>query len=434
MSVAIASMGAVAFGYHLGVVNGPLEALATDLGFGGNASLQGLVVSTLLAGAACGSLGGSGIADSLGRRKAFLLTTLPLLVGPVLSAGATNLAAMLLGRAIAGVGIGLSSALVPIYISEVSPTALRGTLGSLNQLMICMGILGALLVNVALPVSAWRSMFWLAAAPAALLGVGMVLCPESPRWLAARARRKEAQEAGEKLWGAAAQEELGGDASGDDEGGGKGDASWGEALASRTVRIGCALFLLQQFSGINAIVYFSSSVFQTAGIESGSLASAAVGACNVLGTVVAAGLMDRAGRKQLISLSFTGMGLSMLAMAGGMWLPGLSALTGAIALLGTLSYILCFAIGAGPVPALLIPEITGARIRGRAMSMAMATHWVCNFLVGQAFLGAVRTFGVPLVYLFFAGVCFATVAFVGRSLVETKGRSLEEIERDMAGM
>ncbi|GAB4818024.1 hypothetical protein N2152v2_005070 [Parachlorella kessleri] len=426
-------MGAFAFGYHLGVVNGPLDAIALDLGFARDASLQGLVVSSLLAGAAAGSLGGSGLGDTLGRRKAFLLTSLPLLLGPALSAGASTLAAMLAGRILAGIGIGLSSALVPVYISEVSPTHLRGALGSVNQLLICVGILAALVANVVLPAASWRTMFWLAALPGALLGLGMLLAPESPRWLASHAKRKEAQEAGQQLWGPAVTSELGEEK--ELVGGGsprKADASWGEALGSRTALVGCALFLLQQFSGINAIVYFSSSVFERAGIQSGALASAAVGACNVLGTVVAAGLMDKAGRKQLMTVSFGGMGASMLAMAAGMWLPGLASLTGTIALLGTLSYILCFAVGAGPVPALLIPEITGARIRGRAVSLAMATHWVCNFLIGQVFLGAVASFGVPAVYTFFAAVCFATVAFVKRSIVETKGRSLEEIEKDMA--
>lgn len=118
-AVAVASCGAFSFGYHLGVVNGPLGAIATDLGFASNAGLQGLVVSSSLAGAAVGSLGGAGLADSLGRRKAFLLDSIPLLAGALLCASATGLASMLAGRALVGIGIGLSSALVPLYISEV---------------------------------------------------------------------------------------------------------------------------------------------------------------------------------------------------------------------------------------------------------------------------------------------------------------------------
>ncbi|KAI7836406.1 hypothetical protein COHA_009737 [Chlorella ohadii] len=430
LCVAAASMGAFSFGYALGVVNGPLGALSSSLGFGGDAFRQGLVVSSVLAGAAVGSVAGSGLADSLGRKKAFLLDSIPMLAGALVCASAQGLAGMIAGRLLTGIGIGLSSALVPLYISEISPTHLRGTLGSINQLMICVGILAALLVNVALPATQWRTMFALAALPAALLGLGMLVCPESPTWLQLKGRRREAADIGEKLWGEeAAAAQLG--AAKQSEGG-AGEPSWGEVLSSRAARIGVMLFLFQQFSGINAIVYFSSSVFEKAGIQSGALASAAVGATNVLGTVVAAGLMDKAGRKQLMTLSFAGMGLSMLGMAAGLALPFLSGMTGAIALVGTLSYTLCFALGAGPVPGLLVPEITAARIRGRAVSLAMVTHWVCNFAIGQLFLSAVGAFGVPAVYLFFAAVCFACVAWVGRAVVETKGRSLEEIELAMA--
>ncbi|PSC75514.1 Plastidic glucose transporter 4 [Micractinium conductrix] len=431
LCVAVASCGALAFGYHLGVVNGPLEEMAAQLGFGGSALLQGMVVSSLLAGAAVGSLAGASLADSLGRRRAFLLDAVPMLAGPLLSAAATGLAGMLAGRVLTGVGIGLSSALVPLYISEISPTHARGTLGSINQLMICVGILAALLVNVALPATAWRSMFAIAAAPAALLGLGFLFCPESPAWLELQGQRREAAAVAEQLWGPEGSAQLGGGKH-DEEGAAM--PSWGEVLASKGAVVGALIFVFQQFSGINAIVYYSSAVFEKAGVQSGALASAAVGATNVLGTVVAAGLMDRAGRKQLISWSFAGMGVSMLAMAGGLSLPFLSGMTGGIALVGTLAYILSFALGAGPVPGLLVPEITGARIRGRAVSLAMVTHWVCNFAIGQLFLAAVSAFGVSTVYLFFAAVCFACVAFVGKAVVETKGRSLQEIELAMAAV
>jgi MFS family permease len=171
-AVGVACCGAFAFGYHLGVVNGPLDAIAKELGFAGNKALQGLVVSSTLIGAAAGSLVGGGFADALGRRASFMLCALPMLVGPLLSATATSLNPMVAGRFLAGVAIGLSSALVPLYISEVAPTKSRGTLGSLNQLMICLGILGALVVNVALPIDAWRNMFMLAVAPAVVLFVG----------------------------------------------------------------------------------------------------------------------------------------------------------------------------------------------------------------------------------------------------------------------
>ncbi|KAK9825443.1 hypothetical protein WJX81_000012 [Elliptochloris bilobata] len=429
-AVVIASFGALAFGYHLGVVNGPLDAIAADLGFAGNAGLQGAVVSSLLAGAAVGSLGGSGLADTFGRRTTLLLDALPMAAGALLSATATGLQAMIAGRFLAGIGIGLSSALVPLYISEVAPDRVRGALGSINQLVICVGIVAALVVNVVVPAQSWRSMFMLATVPAAALGLGMLTAPESPVWLASKGRAAEADGAARRLWGPAAAGQL---ADTTAAGGSSRAAPVGlsELLGSRSVRVGMTLFLLQQASGINAIVYFSSSVFEQAGIASAALASAAVGMSNVVGTVVAASLMDRAGRKQLLTLSFSGMGLSMLIMAVGLGLPSLAPYAGPVALVGTLAYIVSFALGAGPVPGLLVPEITPTRLRGKAVSASLATHWVVNLALGQLFLPALGAFGVSAVYLFFAGVCAATVAFTGSQVVETKGLSLEEIEYAM---
>lgn len=433
LAVAVASCGAFAFGYHLGVLNGPLGTIAADLGFAESASLQGLVISSSLAGAAVGSLGGSGLADALGRRKAFFLDCIPLLAGALICSMATGISSIILGRTIIGLGIGLSSALVPLYISEVAPTHLRGALGSINQLMICIGILAALLVNVFIPATSWRTMFLIAAVPAVLLGVGMGFSPESPSWLSLMGQTEEAEDVALKLWGPDGPSQLGG--AGENamlKATENARISWQEVISNKGTRIGVVMFLLQQFSGINAIVFFSSSVFASAGITSDALASAAVGLINVIGTVGAASFMDRAGRKQLLKLSFTGMGLSMLIMSLGLALPSLAPIAGAIALLGTLVYVLCFAAGAGPVPGLLVPEITGDRIRGTAVALAMGSHWVCNFFVGQMFLPAVSMFGVAGVYTFFAVVCALAVIFVSKQVVETKGKSLKEIEIEMS--
>jgi sugar porter (SP) family MFS transporter len=430
-AVAVASCGAFAFGYHLGVLNGPLERIAADLGFEGNANLQGLVISSSLAGAAVGSLGGSGLADALGRRKAFFLDCVPLLLGALLCSTATGSSSIILGRAIIGLGIGLSSALVPLYISEIAPTNLRGALGSINQLMICIGILAALIVNVFIPASSWRAMFVLSALPATLLAVGMAFCPESPSWLSLQGESHAAEAVATKLWGEGGASQLGHTGVSEMLQSRERSPSWADAFQSKGAKIGVVMFLLQQFSGINAIVYFSSSVFASAGISSGALASAAVGLINVIGTVGAASLMDRAGRKELLRLSFSGMGLCMFAMALGLALPSLAPISGSIALFGTLAYVLCFAAGAGPVPGLLVPEITGDRIRGTAVALAMGSHWVCNFFVGQLFLPAVSAFGVAGVYMFFAFVCLLAVAFVNSQVVETKGKSLKEIEAAM---
>lgn len=301
--------------------------------------------------------------------------------------------------------------------------------------MICIGILAALVVNVFVPSTAWRSMFFLSVIPASILAVGMIFCPETPSWLSMKGERRAAEAVATKIWGVDGISQLSSPSTDETEALDSTDTSkptWKEVLSNKGTQIGVIMFLLQQFSGINAIVYFSSSVFAAAGIASGSLASAAVGLINVLGTIGAASLMEKAGRKQLLKLSFTGMGLSMLLMALGLAVPSLAGVSGPIALIGTLAYVLSFAVGAGPVPGLLVPEITGDRIRGTAVALAMGSHWVCNFCVGQLFLQAVDTFGVAGVYAFFAVICALTVMFVSKEVVETKGKSFKDIELALA--
>ncbi|GLC50831.1 hypothetical protein PLESTB_000436800 [Pleodorina starrii] len=453
LAVAVACAGSFAFGFNLSVINGPLETIASDLGIAGDKALMGLVVSSTLAGAALGSLAGGGVADSLGRRGSFLLAALPMMVGPLLSAAASDIGLMAVGRFLTGAAIGLSSALVPTYISEVAPTRIRGTLGTLNQLTICLGILGALLVNVVLPGGQWRAMFQLAAIPAALLGLGMLLGPESPRWLASRHRDQEAEQAARRLWGPRGPEELdasrpaaisaasantGRAAAADVDAHSPGIAvaqHGGLALlsgpAARPLLIGVMLFAFQQFAGINALVYFSSSVFRQAGVSSDALASAAVGATNVLGTIVAAGLMESAGRKQLLANSFVGQAAAMFAMAAGFSLPSLQPHAGSIAVVGTLAYILAFALGAGPVPATIVPELNPLSTRGKAVSAAFVSHWICNVVVGQTFMSAVQTYGLAPVYTFFGIVALAGAFYVRSQVPETKGKTLEQIEAEL---
>jgi len=431
-SVAVACCGAFAFGYHLGVVNGPLEVIARDLGFAGNKAMEGMVVSTTLAGAAIGSLTGGGLADALGRRKAFLMAAVPMLVGPLLCAWATDFNTLAAGRALTGVAIGLSSSLVPTYISEIAPTSLRGALGAVNQLIICVGILGVLLVNVAFPATQWRSFFMLGAIPAGLLALGMLLSPESPRWLQSQGAAASAEAAARRLWGPAAAAELG-TAPG---AGGKPEPEVGVAdmlgpRFRRGVFIGIILFAIQQFAGINALVYFSTSVFRQAGVTSDTLASAAVGATNVIGTIIAASIIERAGRKQLLINSYLGQAAAMFVMAAGFTLPALKDLSAPIAVCGTLAYILAFALGAGPVTGLFVPELNSSKIRGRAVAAAMTSHWVCNVAVGQTFISAVSNYGLATVYSFFGAVALLGALYVSTKVPETKGKSFEQIEAEL---
>ncbi|OWM64424.1 hypothetical protein CDL15_Pgr020391 [Punica granatum] len=429
--VGVACLGAILFGYHLGVVNGALEYLARDLGIAENTVLQGI---TLLAGATVGSFTGGALADKFGRTRTFQLDAIPLAIGAFLCATAQSVQTMIIGRLLAGIGIGISSAIVPLYISEISPTEIRGALGSVNQLFICIGILAALVAG--LPLSGnplwWRTMFGIAVVPSVLLAIGMIFSPESPRWLFQRGKIVEAEKAIKTLCGKERVAEVMQDLTASCQGNVEPEVGWFDLFSSRywkVVSVGAALFLFQQLAGINAVVYYSTSVFRSAGIESDVAASALVGTANVLGTTVASSLMDRQGRKSLLLISFGGMAASMLLLSLSFTWNVLAPYAGSLAVIGTVLYVLSFSLGAGPVPALLLPEIFASRIRAKAVSLSLGMHWISNFVIGLWFLSVVNKFGISSVYLGFASVCLLAVLYIAGNVVETKGRSLEEIER-----
>ncbi|CAM8997944.1 unnamed protein product [Rhodiola kirilowii] len=431
--VGVACLGAALFGYHLGVVNGALEYLAKDLGIAENTVLQGWIVSASLAGATVGSFTGGTLADKFGRTRTFQLDAIPLAVGAFLCASAQNVQTMIIGRLLAGVGIGISSAIVPLYISEISPTEIRGTLGSVNQLFICIGILGALVAG--LPLSGnplwWRTMFALAVVPSILLAIGMAFSPESPRWLFQQGKIAQAEKAIKTLYGKERVADIMQDLTTASQGSKEPEAGWFDLFSKRywkVVSVGAALFLFQQFAGINAVVYYSTAVFRSAGIASDVAASALVGAANVFGTMIASSLMDRQGRKSLLITSFSGMAASMLLLSLSFTWKALAPYSAPLSVIGTVLYVLSFSLGAGPVPALLLPEILSSRIRAKAVSLALGTHWVANFAIGLYFLSVVNKFGISAVYLGFSTVCVLAVLYIAANVVETKGRSLEEIE------
>ncbi|KAL1536925.1 plastidic glucose transporter 4-like [Salvia divinorum] len=432
--VGIACLGAFLFGYHLGVVNGALEYLAKDLGIAENTVLQGWIVSTLLAGATVGSFTGGSLADKFGRTKTFILDAVPLAVGAFLCATAQNIETMIIGRLLAGIGIGVSSAIVPLYISEISPTEIRGTLGSVNQLFICIGILAALVAGLPLAGNPlwWRSMFGVALIPSVLLALGMAFSPESPRWLYQQGRISDAEVSIKRLYGKERVAEVMRDLDAAGQGSTEQEAGWFDLFSSRywkIVSVGVALFLFQQLAGINAVVYYSTSVFRSAGITSDVAASALVGAANVFGSTVASSLMDKQGRKSLLLTSFAGMAASMLLLSLSFTWKALAPYSGTLAVLGTVLYVLSFSLGAGPVPALLLPEIFSSRIRAKAVALSLGMHWISNFVIGLYFLSVVTKFGISTVYLGFASVCLLAVMYISGHVVETKGLSLEEIER-----
>ncbi|KAI8558251.1 hypothetical protein RHMOL_Rhmol04G0076000 [Rhododendron molle] len=289
----------------------------------------------------------------------------------------------------------------------------------------------------------WRTILYLASVPGFILTLGMQFAVDSPRWLCKAGRLEDAQKVIRDLWGPShidkAIEEFQSviRSDGDDL-----ESRWLELLEkphSRAAFIGGALFVLQQFAGINGVLYFSSLTFQDVGITSGALASLYIGLTNFAGALCALYLMDKQGRKRLLVGSYFGMAISMFLVVYSITSPLDEELGHNLSILGTILYIFMFAIGAGPVTGLVIPEISSSRTRGKIMSFSFSVHWVynhkrfkvCNFLVGLFFLELVEKLGVAPVYASFGAVSLLAAAFAYYFIVETKGRSLEEIEMSL---
>ncbi|XP_051118226.1 probable plastidic glucose transporter 1 isoform X2 [Andrographis paniculata] len=425
------------FGYHIGVMNGPIVSIAKELGFEGNSFLEGLVVSIFIGGAFIGSMSCGFLVDKLGCRRTFQIDTIPLILGSIISAQAHSLDEILYGRFLVGLGIGVNTVLVPIYVSEVAPTKYRGFFGTFSQIGTCLGII----VSLSLAISSendphwWRTMLYIASTPGFVIALGMQFAVDSPRWLCKAGRIDDAKEVISNLWGTSevdtAVEEFQSVIRND---GADLDSSWLELLEephSRVALIGGALFVLQQFAGINGVLYFSSLTFKDVGISSSALASLFVGFTNLAGALCASYLMDKQGRQVLLIGSYLGMAVAMIVIASAISFNIDSDISSGLSILGTTMYIFSFAIGAGPVTGLVIPELSSSRTRGKIMAFSFCVHWVFNFLVGLYFLELVEKFGVAPVYAGFGGVSLLAAVFAYFFVVETKGRSLEEIEMSL---
>ncbi|MBA0779380.1 hypothetical protein Gotri_003636 [Gossypium trilobum] len=369
--VLVATLSSFLYGYHLGVVNETLESISRDLGFHGNTMAEG--------GAFVGSLFSGLIADGVGRRRALQLCALPMIIGASMSATAKSLWAMLLGRLFVGTGMGIGPAVAALYVTEVSPAYVRGTYGSFTQIATGLGLMGSLFIGF--PAKAiegwWRICFWASVAPAAILALFMEFSVESPHWLFKRGRAADAEAEFEKLLGGPYVKSAMAELSKSDRGDEADTFKFSELLYGhhrKVVFIGSTLFALQQLSGINAVFYFSSTVFETAGVPSES-ANMCVGIANLLGSFVAMILMDRLGRKVLLIGSFSGMVVAMfLQITSATSLVSRSSGV-YLSVGGMLLSVLTFAIGAGPVPSILLSEMFPGRVRANAVSVCMAFHW-----------------------------------------------------------
>ncbi len=446
----VAGLGGLLFGYDTGVISGALLYIRDSFRLTG--AMQGVVVAVTLAGAAVGAALAGPLADGLGRRTILLFTGLVFVGGAAVCALAWTLDVLIFGRMVVGLAIGIASMLTPLYLAEISPPEQRGAVVTINQLFITIGAFLSYVLDYAMTFLAhgpgagsgivWRAMLGLAAVPGAMLLVGMMLLPESPRWLLSCGRSDQAYIAMRWLRAGAAPtdefEVLRRDISESK----KNRAPFSRVFARNVRRpmiIGIGLAIFQQITGINTVIYFAPTIFKDSGIASSAgaiLVTAGIGLINVILTIVAMRLLDHVGRRVLLLAGLAGMFVSLLVLSAcfGIGLHGNGGHEVALLIVVSIAaYVSFFAIGLGPVFWLLIAEIFPLAIRGRGMSIATVTNWAFNMLVSLTFLDLLSSVGQSTTFLFYAALTALAGLFTWYLVPETKGRSLEEIEMEMDG-
>lgn len=431
----VAALGGLLFGYDTAVISGAIGFLRDR--FQLDPWWTGWAASSALVGCIAGAASAGVLSDRLGRRNVLVWTAVAFFLSAVGSAVPRNLTEFILARILGGWGIGAASMLSPLYIAEVSPARIRGRLVSLNQLAIVSGMVIVYYVNAQIAslgdtawnvTLGWRWMFGSEALPAAAFLVLLFFVPESPRWLTRQGREAEAAAVLARVGGSEhARQEM------DEiraaiaaEGGSLLDLVRPGVVAALGIAVALAIF--QQITGINVVLYYAPEIFKSAGLDASKAINdtVLVGLVNMAFTLVAIWLVDRLGRKLLLLAGTAGMGAS-LALLGAAFYFHMEK--GPWVLLCTLLYVASFASAMGPVVWVIMSEIFPTGIRGRAMSVATVCLWVFCYAVSQTFPVMLWLWGGAITFWFYAGICLAAILFIALAVPETKGKTLEEIER-----
>ncbi|MDF1572383.1 MAG: sugar porter family MFS transporter [Bacteroidales bacterium] len=448
----IAALGGLLFGFDTGVISGAIPFLQDY--FELTDSQVENVTALGLIGAVVGALVTGRLTDFLGRRKVILGSAFVFATGAIWTGFAPTVTQLMISRFYLGLAIGVSSFAVPLYISEISPTKIRGRLVSMFQLLITVGILAAYLSDRALADNSnpesWRPMLWVGVFPAIILFVGMFFLPDTPRWLMSKGREKESRRILAKIEfpefidksisemkQQIALEEM--------------QAGWREIFKPwlrNALIIAVGIMFFQQFVGINTVIYYSPKIFLAAGFEGNEAAIAAsviVGVVNVLFTIVSLFVIDRLGRRKLFFIGVSGITIALISMGLGFMIEGVSKW---FLVTSMLVYIAFFAISLGPLGWLIITEVFPTRVRGLGSSIGSLSNWGFNTLVVWTFFKMASAFGnakdvvvpegsdlssvcptcVGSVFWVFAAIALIGLVWGYFFIPETKNVSLEEIE------
>lgn len=435
----LAALAGLLFGLDMGVIAGALPFLAQE--FGLSSHQQEMVVSVMMLGAALGALCSGPLCTRIGRKKTLLIGAALFVAGSVGCAFAPDLQILIVSRFLLGAAVGVASFVAPLYLSEIAPEHIRGSMISLYQLMITIGILAAFLSDTAFSQSGnWRWMLGIITFPALILFAGVLTLPESPRWLMMknkselaekvllllRSTKSEAHIELEAIRQSVQMKQRG----------------WQLFRANsnfrRTTCLGVLLQFMQQFTGMTVIMYYAPKIFAIAGFASTQQqmwGTVIAGLTNVLATFIAIGLVDRWGRKPILKLGFSVMAICM-ALMGWMFFTGITSLTQQyVAVILLLIFIVGFAMSAGPLIWVLCSEIQPLAGRDFGVTCSTMANWIANMIIGATFLTLIDTVGSAGTFWLYAALNVVCIVLTLIFVPETKNISLENIEKNlMAGL
>ena len=442
----VSAMGGLLFGYDWVVIGGAKIFYEPFFDIENSAAMRGWAMSSALIGCLVGALLSGAWSDRYGRKKMLIVASFLFVASAVGTGAVDSFAWFVIYRIVGGFGIGIASNVSPVYIAEVSPASVRGRLVSLNQLTIVLGILMAQLANWGIGAYftagadtlsdtsiewAWRWMFWAELIPAVIFFLLSFLIPESPRWLAAENRSAEAGKIMERIGGESyARQTL---AELESLAVTKGEPVHWSALTRPGIRkvlvIGIVLAIFQQWCGINVIFNYAHEIFSAAGYAVSDVLMNIVvtGITNVLFTFVAIYTVDRWGRRALLFVGSAGLALIYLILGFGYFME----ISGWPMLLLVVLAIACYAMSLAPVVWVVLSEIFPVRIRGMAMALATFFLWVACFVLTYTFPILNEAIGAAGTFWLYAAVCLAGFLFIRSQLPETKGKTLEELEKDL---
>jgi len=434
----IAATGGLLFGFDTGVISGALPFLKQYWNLS-DASIA-LVTTTVLIGAVIGAITSGKLSDIIGRKRMIISNAVIFSVGAIGCAFAPSVTILIIMRIIIGFAIGITSYVVPMYISEISPTRSRGALVTLNQLMITIGILVSYITDFILSndskMDSWRWMFLVGFIPSLILLIGMFFLPETPRWLISKQRWEEGKKILLKVEDADMVEQTLENLKKEIQFSSENTSGLKEIFkpwlrAPLIITIG--IFFFQQFSGVNTIIYYSPIIFKMAGIVSNTqsiIPAIIIGVVNVLACLLSVFLLDKVGRRKLYFIGISGMIPSLTLLGACFYFKdALGSSLPVFAVLSIVCYIIFIAISLAPLGWLLISEVFPLHVRGIGMSIGSLSHWGFNAIITFTFLKLVHTVGIDFTFWCYALICVIGLVWGYYYIPETKGKSLEEIEK-----